>query len=96
MAMYKTKKTGMGNGMWGTREWGECYIPGNVAKHFGEYRQTFRGMSQSIPGNVAKLSSLISECFTFHYFLISSNQSEYLYGFPVYKNVLLANPEETF
>ena len=95
-------------------EWGECYIPGNVAKHSGEcrqsfrgissnipgsveYRQAFRGMSQNIPGNVVKLlSSLISECFTVHYVLISSNQSEYLYSFPVCKNVLPANPKETF
>ena len=112
------------------REWGECYIPGNVAKHTGECPQTFlglfpsipgnvpkhsgecpqiflgmspnipgnvfQGMSQNIPGNVTKLLSLISECFTVHYVLISSNQSEYLYSFPVCKNVLLANPKETF
>ena len=71
-------------------------IPGNVAKHSGECPQTFRGMSPNIPGNVAKLLSLISECFTVHYVLISSNQSEYLYSFPVCKNVLLANPKETF
>ena len=79
-------------------EWGECYIPGkNVLKHSGECRQTFREMSPNIPGNVAKLlSSLISECFTVHYLLISSNQSEYLYSFPVCKNVLPANPKETF
>ena len=25
-------------------EWRECYIPENVAKYSGEYRQTFRGM----------------------------------------------------
>ena len=37
-------------------EWGECYIPGNVAKYSGECHQTFRGMSQNIPGNVIKNS----------------------------------------
>ena len=37
-------------------EWGECYIPGNVAKYSGEYPQTFRGMSPNIPGNVLKHS----------------------------------------
>ena len=101
-------------------EWGECYIPGNVAKHSVECPQTFRGMSSNIPGNVAKhsgecpktfrgmspnipgnvpkipenvakLPSLISECFTVHYVLISSNQSEYLYSCPVCKNVLKGN-----
>ena len=71
-------------------------IPGNVTKRSGECPQIFRGMSQNIPGNVAKLLSLISECFTVHCVLISSNQSEYLYSFPVCKNVLLANPKETF
>ena len=37
--MNKARNTGTGNGMLGTRkmgEGGECYIPGNVAKHFGE------------------------------------------------------------
>ena len=116
--MYKTRNTGMGNGMRGTRGIGgmlyseegrqtfrECpqtfqglssNIPRNVLKYSREYRQTFRGMSQNILGNVAKLLSLISECFTVHYVLISSNQSEYLYSFSVCKNVLLANPKETF
>ena len=37
-------------------DWRECYILGNVAKHFGECPQTFRGMSPNIPGNVAKHS----------------------------------------
>ena len=65
--MYKTRNTGTGNGMRGTRGMGgmlysgECpqtfrgmlpNIPGNVAKHSGEYRQTFRRMSSSIPGNL--------------------------------------------
>ena len=39
-AMNKARNTGTGNGMLGTRKMGdgggECYIPGNVAKHFGE------------------------------------------------------------
>ena len=33
---------------------GNCYILGNVTKHSGECRQTFRGMLQNIPENVAK------------------------------------------
>ena len=70
-------------------------IPGNVLKYSWECRQTFQGMSQNILGSVAKLLPLISECFTVRYVLISSNQSEYLYSFPVCKNVLLANPKET-
>ena len=44
-AMYKTRNTGTGNGMQGTRVMGECYISGSVAKHSGECPQTFRGMS---------------------------------------------------
>ena len=88
-------KPGIQNGM-ECGERGECYIPGNVAKLSVEYPQIFRGISPIIPGNVAKLLSLISESFTVHYVLISSNQSEYLYTFPVCKNVLLANPKETF
>ena len=54
--MYKTRNTGTGNGIRGTRGMGECYIPGNVAKHSGECGQTFRGMSPNILGNVAKYS----------------------------------------
>ena len=61
--MCKTRNTGVGNEMWGTQRMGECYIPGNVAKHFGECRQTFRGMSPNIPGNVyqtfREMSSII-------------------------------------
>ena len=48
-AMYKTRNTGTGKGMWGTRE-----IGGMLCS--GEYRQTFEGMSSSIRGNVAKYS----------------------------------------
>ena len=79
------------------------YITGNVLKHCRECRQTFSqccqrfwGISSNILGNVAKLLSLTSECFAVHYVLISSNQNEYLYSFSVCKNVLLANPKETF
>ena len=43
-------------------EWGECYIPENVAKHSGKYPQTFLGMSLNISGNVAKHSG---ECCQF-------------------------------
>ena len=39
-----------------TRGMGECYIPGNIAKHSGEYPQTFRGMSPNILENVVKYS----------------------------------------
>ena len=39
---------------------------------------------------------LISECFTVHYVLISSNRSKHLYSFPVCKTVLLANAKERF
>ena len=51
-------------------EQGECYIPGNVAKHSGnvlkhsgECRQTFRGMSPNIPRNVAKYSGECRQTF---------------------------------
>ena len=69
--MYKTRNTGTGNGMRGTRGIGgmlysgECpqtfrgmspNIPGNIAKHSGEYRQIFRGMSPNILGNVTQYS----------------------------------------
>ena len=55
--MYKTRNTGTENGMRGTRAMGEMLgmspnIPGNVAKHSGECRQTFQGMPSNIPGNV--------------------------------------------
>ena len=33
VGMCRTRNTGTGNGMWGTQRTGECYIPGNVAKH---------------------------------------------------------------
>ena len=44
-------------------EWGECYIPGNVAKHFGKCPQTFRGISPDIPGNVVKHSGEYHQTF---------------------------------
>ena len=68
-AMYKTRNTGTGKGMRGTRgiggmlysgEYRQTFrgmspnIPGNVSKHSGECPQTFRGMSSNIPGNVTK------------------------------------------
>ena len=49
--MYKTWNIGTENG-----GGGECCIPGNVAKHSGECRQTFRGMLLCIPANVLKHS----------------------------------------
>ena len=47
--MYKTRNTGTGKGMRGTRGIGGML-------YSGEYRQTFRGMSPNIPGNVSKHS----------------------------------------
>ena len=70
-AMYKTRNTGTGNGMRGTRgiggmlysgeccqtcRWMSPNIPGNVAKYSGECHQSFWGMSPNIPGNVVKSS----------------------------------------
>ena len=69
--MYKTRNTGKGNRMQGTRGiermlyswecrqkfWGmSSNIPGNVLKHSGECRQTFWGILPNIPGHVAKHS----------------------------------------
>ena len=51
--MYKTRNTGTGNGMRGMG--GMLYS--------GECRQTFRGVSSNIPGNVAKDSG--ERCLTF-------------------------------
>ena len=54
-AIYKTRNTGMGNGvrgMQGTR--------GMLTRILGESRREFRGMFQEIPGNVIKDSS---ECY---------------------------------
>ena len=77
-AMYKTRNTGTGNGMRGTRGMGkmlysgECpqtfrimllNILGNVTKHSGECHQIFRGMSPNIPGNVAKYSGECPQTF---------------------------------
>ena len=95
-AVYKTRNTGTGSGMRGTQGIGGML-------YSVECPQILRGMSPNILGNVSKYSgnvpkllSLIYECFTVHYVLISSNQSEFLYSFSVCKNVLLANPKETF
>ena len=72
VAMYKIRNTGTGNGMRGTRGMGgmlysgECRqknIPGNVLKHSGECRKTFRGMSPNILGNVHKHSGECRQTF---------------------------------
>ena len=70
--MYKTRNTGTGKGMRGTRgiggmlysgEYRQTFrgmspnIPGNVSKHSGECPQTFRGMSPNITGNIIKDSA---------------------------------------
>ena len=67
-AMYKTRNTGTGNGMRGTRGMGRnvifrgmsSNISGNVSKHSAECPQTFRAMSPVIPWNVAKYSGMSS------------------------------------
>ena len=51
-------------------------ISGNVTKYSGESPQISRGMSPNIPRHLAKLLSLVSECFTVHEILTSSNESE--------------------
>ena len=56
LAMYKTRNTGTGNGMRGTRGMGGML-------YSGECRQTFRGMSSNIPGNVAKHSGECPQTF---------------------------------
>ena len=48
-AMYKTRKTGTGNGMRGTRGMGGML-------YSRECRQTLQGMSSNILGNIAKHS----------------------------------------
>ena len=48
-AMYKTRNTGTGNGMRGTRGLGGML-------YSGECHQIFRGISPNIPGNVVKHS----------------------------------------
>ena len=62
--MYKTKNTGTGNGVRGTRGMGGML-------YSGECRQTFRGMYSNIPGNVfqhsGKYRQTSGECRqTFH------------------------------
>ena len=61
--MYKTRNTGTGNGMRGTRGMRGMLYSGNVAKHSGECRKTFRGMFPNIPGNVAKYSGECPQTF---------------------------------
>ena len=55
-AMYKTRNTGTGKGIRGTRGIGGML-------YSGEYRQTFRGMSSNIPGNVDKYSGECPQTF---------------------------------
>ena len=83
-AMYKTRNTGTGNRMQGTRGIGgmlyseECRqtfwgmpskIPENVANYSGECYQTFRGVPSNISGNVLKHSGEYPQTFQ----VISSN-----------------------
>ena len=59
MLMYKTRKTGTGNGIRGRRGmgrgWGMLYS--------GECRQTFRGMPSNILENIAKHSGKCHQIF---------------------------------
>ena len=52
MAIHKTRNTGTGNGMRGTRGMGG----GRVISYSGECPQTFQGILPNILGNVAKHS----------------------------------------
>ena len=54
--MYKTRDTGAGNRMRGTREMGAML-------YSGEYCQTFQGISLNIPGNVLKHSGECPQTF---------------------------------
>ena len=77
-AIYKTRNTGTGNGMRGTRgmftripgnlleDSGKCYffnIPDNVQEDSGECSKRFRGMFKKIPGNVQEDSGECSKRF---------------------------------
>ena len=55
-AIYKNRNTGTGNGMRETRR-----MRGML--HSGEYRETFRGMSPNISGNVPKHSGECRQIF---------------------------------
>ena len=69
--MTKTKNTGTGNRIPGTRGIGgnvifrgiSPNIPWNVAKHSGECPQTFWGMLPNVPGNVAQRSGECCQTF---------------------------------
>ena len=56
MAMYKTRNTGLGNGMRGKRGIGGIL-------HSGKYLQTFQVMLLNIPENVLKRSGGYRETF---------------------------------
>ena len=56
MVMYKTRNTGTGNGMRGTRGMERML-------YSGECRQIFRGMSLNIPSNVVKYSGGCPQTF---------------------------------
>ena len=54
MSIYKTRNTGTGNGMWGTRGTRGMFtkIPRNLLEDLRVIILTSRGMFQKIPGNV--------------------------------------------
>ena len=54
--MHKARNTGTGKEMRGTLGMGQCYIPGNIAKHSRECHKMVPGMSSNIQGNVLKHS----------------------------------------
>ena len=52
--MYKTRNTGTGNGLRGTRGIGGMLYSGECPQTFRGMSPNIRGMSPNIPGNVVK------------------------------------------
>ena len=53
--MYKTRNTGTGNGLRGTRGIGGMLYSGECPQTFRGMSPNIRGMSPNIPGNVVKI-----------------------------------------
>ena len=62
-AMYKTRNTGTGNGMRGTRGIGGMLYSGECRQIFRECHQILGGMSPNILGNIAKYSGECRQIF---------------------------------
>ena len=73
MAIYKTRNTGMGNGMRGMRG---MSIPGNAQEDSGECSKRFRGMLNKIPGNAQQDSGECSKRFRGMFKKIPGNVQE--------------------